>query len=48
LQFFGLRPAKLSARIIHTLMINESMGELMKPFNAEEYLKSPNLFNGYQ
>jgi ribose-phosphate pyrophosphokinase len=40
--------AELSARIIHTLMINESMGELMKPFNAEEYLKSPDLFNGYQ
>ena len=37
--------AELSARIIHTLMSNESMGKLMLPFNAEAYLKSPNLFS---
>jgi len=36
--------AELSARIIHTLLSNESMGNLMAPFNAENYLKSPGLF----
>jgi ribose-phosphate pyrophosphokinase len=37
--------ADLSARIIRTLAANESMGKLLRPFNAEIYLKSPNLFN---
>jgi hypothetical protein len=37
--------AELSARIIHTLISNESMSKLMRSFNAEKYLKSPNLFN---
>ena len=37
--------AELSARIIRILVSNESMGKLMIPFNAEKYLKSPNLFN---
>ena len=37
--------AELSSRIIRTLMLNESMGELMNAFNAEAYLKSPSLFN---
>ena len=36
---------ELSARIIRTLVLNESMGKLMSPFNAETYLKAPNLFN---
>jgi len=38
--------AELSARIIRILVTNESMGKLMNPFNAENYLKSPNLFSG--
>ena len=38
--------AELSARIIHTLVMNASMGELMMSFNAEKYLKSPDLFFG--
>ncbi|MDR0719394.1 MAG: ribose-phosphate diphosphokinase, partial [Treponema sp.] len=37
--------AALSARIISTLMRNTSMGKLMINFNAEKYLKSPNLFS---
>jgi len=37
--------AELSARIIRTLLTNESMGKLMRPFSAEKYLKSPGLFN---
>lgn len=36
--------AELSARVIHTFMTNESMGALMEPFNAEKYLRSPELF----
>ena len=36
--------AELSARIIRTLILNESMGELMDPFNAEKYLTAPGLF----
>jgi len=36
--------AEMSARVIHTLMTNESMGKLMVPFNAEKYLRSPGLF----
>jgi ribose-phosphate pyrophosphokinase len=37
--------AELSAKIIRTIMINSSMSKLLSPFNAEVYLKSPNLFN---
>ena len=37
--------SELSATVIYTLVANESMGELMQSFNAEEYLKSPNLFS---
>jgi ribose-phosphate pyrophosphokinase len=37
--------AELSARIIRTLMANESMSKLLRSFNAEIYLKSPNLFS---
>jgi len=37
--------AELSARIIRTLILNESIGKLMHPFNAEKYFKSPNLFS---
>jgi len=37
--------AELSAWIIRILVTNESMGKLMNPFNAEKYLKSPNLFS---
>ena len=37
--------SELSARIIRTLFSNESMGKLLIPFNAETYLKSPNLFS---
>ena len=37
--------AALSARIIHGIIYNASMGKLMRPFSASAYLKSPNLFN---
>jgi ribose-phosphate pyrophosphokinase len=37
--------AELSARIIRTLISNESMSKLMRSFDAEKHLKSPNLFN---
>jgi ribose-phosphate pyrophosphokinase len=37
--------AELSARIIINLIYNESIGKIMRPFNAEKYLKSPNLFS---
>jgi ribose-phosphate pyrophosphokinase len=37
--------AELSARIIRTLVINESMSKLMRTFDASIYLKSPGLFN---
>ena len=37
--------AELSARIIRILVSNESMGRLMEPFNAENYLKTPGLFS---
>jgi ribose-phosphate pyrophosphokinase len=36
--------AELSSRIISSLITNESIGKLMRSFNAEKYLKSPNLF----
>ncbi|MCL2094268.1 MAG: ribose-phosphate diphosphokinase [Treponema sp.] len=37
--------AELSAEIIRIIMLKESMGKLMDPFNAEQYFKSPTLFN---
>jgi ribose-phosphate pyrophosphokinase len=37
--------AELSARVIRTIMCNNSMSKLLRPFNAEIYLRSPNLFN---
>ncbi|MDR1617441.1 MAG: ribose-phosphate diphosphokinase [Treponema sp.] len=37
--------AELSARIIRTITANHSMSKLMRRFDAEMYLKSPNLFN---
>jgi ribose-phosphate pyrophosphokinase len=37
--------AELSARVISTLVNYASMSKLMREFNAEIYLKSPNLFN---
>jgi ribose-phosphate pyrophosphokinase len=36
---------ELSARIISSFAVNESIAKLMRPFSAEIYLKSPNLFN---
>jgi ribose-phosphate pyrophosphokinase len=35
--------AELSAKIVRTLMANESMSKVMRSFNAEIYLKSPGL-----
>ena len=35
----------LSAQVIRTLILDESMGKVMTPFNAETYLSSPSLFN---
>jgi ribose-phosphate pyrophosphokinase len=37
--------AELSARIIRTILTNQSMSKLLRAFDAEIYLKSPNLFN---
>jgi ribose-phosphate pyrophosphokinase len=37
---------ELSARIIASLLTNESIGKLLRPFDAEKYLKSPDLFRG--
>jgi len=37
--------AELSAKIIHHIATNKSVGKLMRPFEAEKYLNSPNLFN---
>jgi ribose-phosphate pyrophosphokinase len=37
--------AELSARIISTLVMNASMSRVMRSFDAEKYLKTPNLFN---
>jgi ribose-phosphate pyrophosphokinase len=37
--------AELSARIIRTIVTNSPMGKLLRVFDAETYLKSPNLFN---
>ena len=36
---------EFSAKIVHGLITNQPMGKLKQPFNAEKYLKSPNLFN---
>jgi ribose-phosphate pyrophosphokinase len=36
---------ELAARLIKTIINNESMNKLLRPFNADIYLKSPNLFN---
>jgi ribose-phosphate pyrophosphokinase len=36
--------AELSAKIIRYVVSNESIGKLMRPFEAEKYLKSPTLF----
>jgi ribose-phosphate pyrophosphokinase len=37
--------AELSARVIRTIVTNYSMSKLMRKFDAEIYLSSPNLFN---
>jgi ribose-phosphate pyrophosphokinase len=37
--------AELSSRVIRTMVGNASMNDLMQPFDADAYLKSPNLFN---
>ncbi|MDR2553247.1 MAG: ribose-phosphate diphosphokinase [Treponema sp.] len=36
---------ELSARIIRTIVTNSPMGKLLRVFDAETYLRSPNLFN---
>ena len=40
--------AELSAKILSSLVSNESIGKMMRTFNAEKYLKSPTLFTGQQ
>jgi ribose-phosphate pyrophosphokinase len=37
--------AELSAKIIRTIATNSSLSKMMRSFDAEIYLKSPNLFN---
>jgi ribose-phosphate pyrophosphokinase len=37
--------SELSARIIRTIVTNSSMTKLLRPFSADIYLKSPNLFS---
>jgi hypothetical protein len=37
--------AELSAVVIRTIMTNNSIGTILTAFNAEEYLRSPDLFN---
>jgi ribose-phosphate pyrophosphokinase len=37
--------AELSARIIRTIITNNSMTKMLRPFNAQIYFKSPKLFN---
>jgi ribose-phosphate pyrophosphokinase len=37
--------AELSAKVVRAIMTNSSMSKLLMSFNAEIYLKSPNLFN---
>ena len=39
-----VRSTELSAKLILTLMTHKSMSNIMEPFNAESYLKSPGLF----
>ena len=36
--------AELSAKIIHYVMTDQPISKLMRPFDAEKYLKSPGLF----
>ncbi|MDR2181663.1 MAG: ribose-phosphate diphosphokinase [Treponema sp.] len=36
---------ELAARVINTIMNNDSMAKLLRDFNAEKYLGSPGLFN---
>ncbi|MDR0554729.1 MAG: ribose-phosphate diphosphokinase [Treponema sp.] len=36
---------ELSAKVIEAIVSNRSMNKLLRPFDAEIYLKSPNLFN---
>jgi ribose-phosphate pyrophosphokinase len=40
--------AELSSKVIHTLVSYSSMSSIMEDFCAEQYLKSPNLFNQNQ
>ena len=35
-----------SAKIIHRIVTNSPMGEILTPFSAEQYLARPNLFTG--
>jgi ribose-phosphate pyrophosphokinase len=37
--------AGLSAEVVRTVVTNNSVAQLMKPFNAEAYFKEPGLFN---
>ena len=37
--------AELSARVVGSIIRNDSIGKMMRPFDAEKYLKSPNLFS---
>jgi ribose-phosphate pyrophosphokinase len=37
--------ANLSAQVIGTILTNKSINKLLQPFNAEQYFKSPYLFN---
>jgi ribose-phosphate pyrophosphokinase len=37
--------AEMSAKIILSLLTNESIGKMMRAFDASKYLKSPNLFS---
>ncbi|MDR0442050.1 MAG: ribose-phosphate diphosphokinase [Treponema sp.] len=39
--------AELAARILRTILNNESMSKLLRPFNADTYLRSPNLFHSH-
>ncbi|MDR3161604.1 MAG: ribose-phosphate diphosphokinase [Spirochaetaceae bacterium] len=37
--------AKLSAEVIGTILTNNSIGELLRPFSASAYFRAPSLFN---
>jgi ribose-phosphate pyrophosphokinase len=37
--------SELSARIVRTIVTNSSMTKMLRPFSADIYLNSPNLFN---